>query len=51
VDENIASLQVKANATYLEQKRDLLHQGFFFGAALALMAVRLCVPTVTLGQP
>jgi len=33
VDENVAAQQVKANATYLERKRDLLHQGFFFGAA------------------
>jgi hypothetical protein len=33
VDEKVAAQQVKANATYLERKRDLLHQGFFFGAA------------------
>jgi ankyrin repeat protein len=33
LDEQIAAAQVKANVTYLEQKRDLLHQGAFFGAA------------------
>src|SRR5262249_24515519 len=33
VDEKIAAQQLKANASFLEQKRDLLHQGFFFGAA------------------
>ena len=32
-DEKIAGQQVKANVAFLEQKRDLLHQGFFFGAA------------------
>jgi len=32
LDEQMAARQVKANVTFLEQKRDLLHQGFFFGA-------------------
>jgi hypothetical protein len=32
LDEKSAAHQVKANVTFLEQKRDLLHQGFFFGA-------------------
>ena len=31
VDEQIAGHQLKTNVAYLEQKRDLLHQGFFFG--------------------
>lgn len=31
-DETMAAQQVKANVAFLEQKRDLLHQGFFFGA-------------------
>jgi ankyrin repeat protein len=33
LEETIAAQQVRANADVLEQKRDLLHQGFFFGAA------------------
>jgi ankyrin repeat protein len=33
VDEKVAVQQVKANVSFLEQKRDLMHQGFFFGAA------------------
>jgi len=33
VDEKIAAQQVKANVSFLEQKRDLMHAGFFFGAA------------------
>jgi hypothetical protein len=32
LDEAIAAQQAKANVAYLEQKRDLLHQGSFFGA-------------------
>jgi len=33
VDEKVASETVKGNVKYLGLKRDLLHQGFFFGAA------------------
>jgi ankyrin repeat protein len=32
VDEKLSAQQVKANVAFLEQKRDLLHQGYFFGA-------------------
>ncbi len=32
-DEGLSAQQVRANVAFLEQKRDLLHQGYFFGAA------------------
>jgi ankyrin repeat protein len=32
VDEKLSAQQVKANVAFLQQKRALLHQGYFFGA-------------------